>query len=66
LLGDDERGLLYEPGDIPALAAAILALATDVALRERLVAAARAWAQPLGSTLRYAQEVANVVDEAVA
>jgi glycogen synthase len=39
---DGENGLLTEPGDVPALAAALGRVVTDGALRERLAAAALA------------------------
>jgi hypothetical protein len=40
VLADGDRGLLFEPGDVDTLAAQLARLAEDVALRERLVAAA--------------------------
>jgi glycosyltransferase involved in cell wall biosynthesis len=40
LLGEGERGLLFEPGDVEVLAAQMARLASDGALRERLRAAA--------------------------
>jgi glycosyltransferase involved in cell wall biosynthesis len=40
VLGDGERGLLFEPGDIDTLAAQLARLAGDRPLRERLVRAA--------------------------
>jgi glycosyltransferase involved in cell wall biosynthesis len=40
VLGDGERGLLFEPGDVDTLAAQLARLAGDRELRERLVAAA--------------------------
>jgi glycosyltransferase involved in cell wall biosynthesis len=42
LLRHEETGLLYPPGDAPALAAALQRLRTDGALRKRLGSAARA------------------------
>jgi glycosyltransferase involved in cell wall biosynthesis len=42
LVRDGVEGLLVPPGDVQALAAALRRLATDVALRQRLGAAARA------------------------
>jgi glycosyltransferase involved in cell wall biosynthesis len=39
---DRETGLIVPPGDVPALSAAVRALATDVATRDRLGRAARA------------------------
>ncbi len=39
-LRDDENGLMTDPGDVPALAAALTRLARDRPLRERLAAAA--------------------------
>jgi phosphatidyl-myo-inositol alpha-mannosyltransferase len=41
LVGDDEAGLLFPPGDVAAAAAAIARLADDAALRARLGAAGR-------------------------
>ena len=43
VLGDGERGLLFEPGDVDTLAAQLARLAGDRPLRERLVAAADAF-----------------------
>jgi glycosyltransferase involved in cell wall biosynthesis len=40
VLGDGERGLLFEPGDVDTLAAQLARLAGDRPLRERLVSAA--------------------------
>ena len=40
VLGDGERGLLFEPGDVDTLAAQLARLAADRPLRERLVRAA--------------------------
>jgi hypothetical protein len=40
VLGDGERGLLFEPGDVDTLAAQLARLAGDRPLRERLVGAA--------------------------
>jgi len=47
LLGSDERGLLVPRGDVPGLAAAVVALLADTGLRARLVGAAKAFAGTL-------------------
>jgi glycosyltransferase involved in cell wall biosynthesis len=44
---DGETGVLVPHGDVAALQAALLALATDAALRERLSAGARTFARSL-------------------
>jgi glycosyltransferase involved in cell wall biosynthesis len=50
---DGVDGLLYPPGDAPALAAAIERLATDRVLRDRLAAGARASAEQKHSPERH-------------
>jgi glycosyltransferase involved in cell wall biosynthesis len=55
LIGDGERGLLFEPGDADTLAAQLARLAGDDALRDRL----RDAADPLRERLRWS----GVVDE---
>lgn len=47
VLDDDVEGLLVEPGDIDALAAAILGMIDDPAIRQRLGRAARRRIEPL-------------------
>ncbi len=47
LLGDGQRGLLFEPGDADTLAAQLVRLAQDTALRERLRRGAAALAKRL-------------------
>ena len=59
------RGLLYNPGRPEQLAEAVARLDGDVALRERIVAAALTWAQPAFTPRRYGQEVADVVAHAI-
>jgi len=62
---DGETGILVPHGDVAALQAALLALATDAALRERLAAGARAFAQSL-SWERAAAETEAHLEAAVA
>jgi hypothetical protein len=59
VLGDGERGLLFEPGDMLTLAAQLARLEGDPALRERLAGAAAPLRQRLSWT-RVADEVEGV------
>ena len=61
LVGDGERGLLFEPGDAQTLAAQLARLVADPALRERL----RDAADPLRERLRWAR-VADELEEVYA
>lgn len=61
ILGEGERGLLFEPGDVDTLAAQLARLAGDPELRRRL----RETAEPLRASLsfsRLADEVEEVYD----
>jgi glycosyltransferase involved in cell wall biosynthesis len=61
----DLNGLLVDPEDVPALADAIVRLASEPATVERLAAGARATAEPwLGSAEEYAGRVRALVDGA--
>lgn len=62
---DGETGILVPHGDVAALQRAMLALATDAALRERLAAGARGFAQSL-SWERAAAETEAHLEAAVA
>jgi len=62
---DGETGLLVPHGDVPAMAAALGALARDAALRERLGRGARAFAESL-SWERAARETEAHLEAAVA
>ena len=64
VLGDGERGLLFEPGDIVTLAAQLSRLAADRGLRERLVRAADAFRA--GLTVARAVDQLEEVYETVA
>lgn len=55
-----ETGLGAAPGDVPALAAAMSALVTDAALRERLAAAARSHVATHFSVSRVASDLLSV------
>ena len=59
VLGDGERGLLFEPGDADTLAAQLCRLIDDPALRGRLQSAGAAWRQRLTWT-RVADELEDV------
>jgi len=63
---DEETGLLVPPGDPDALAAAIMRLAADPRLRERLAAAGRAAAAERYSLDRSRADMAAVIAEVVA
>ena len=59
VLGDGERGLLFEPGDMVTLAAQLARLGSDRALRERLAGAAAPLRERLSWT-RVTDEVEGV------
>jgi glycosyltransferase involved in cell wall biosynthesis len=63
LVSNGQTGRLVPPGDSHALAAAIMALASDPALRARMGHAARARAESLFSGARMAAEVFGLYDE---
>jgi predicted metal-dependent phosphoesterase TrpH/glycosyltransferase involved in cell wall biosynthesis len=65
LLGEGEAGLVFEPGDLPVLAAQLQRLLTDAGLRERLVAAAAPLRERLTWT-RVADEMEGLYGELVA
>jgi predicted metal-dependent phosphoesterase TrpH/glycosyltransferase involved in cell wall biosynthesis len=56
LLGEGERGLVFEPGDVDVLAAQMSRLASDAALRDRL----REAAAPLRSRLGWERVAADL------
>jgi glycosyltransferase involved in cell wall biosynthesis len=65
IVRDGVDGLLYRPGDVEALAAALRRLATDEALRRRLGDAGRANAQRFRPTVA-AEQVSGVSRDVVA
>jgi glycosyltransferase involved in cell wall biosynthesis len=54
------HGLLVPPGDIPALAVAMLALGTDAALRQRFGSAGRSHVEALFSSRHYAERTQSL------
>ena len=63
---DDENGLLVEPGDTAALAAALERVLTDRSLAQRLAASARASAEPWVTDPReFAAKTLEVVEAAL-
>lgn len=60
LVVDEETGLLVEPGDPQALAAAIARLINDAELRQRFAAAGHARASRLFGLERWRQEHLNL------
>ena len=67
LVRDGVNGLLVEPGDTDALAAALVRLCTDRELLERLSAAARDSAGPwLATADEYAARMGNLVERVLA
>lgn len=67
LVEDGVNGLLLDPEDGEALAAAIVRLATDRALLERLAAGARASAEPwLATPEEYAARMGDLVERVLA
>jgi glycosyltransferase involved in cell wall biosynthesis len=61
---DGETGRLYPFGDTDALAAAIVALLSDAALRESMTARAREWAERF-SWDHVADDVENLLEQAI-
>ena len=62
---DGETGLLVEPGDVDALAAAIRRLLADPALAQRMGAAGRERVRALFSAERMAEQTAAVYEELI-
>ena len=62
-LRDGDNGLLTEPGDVPALAAALARLVTDADLRERLATAALAECRRVYSWEAVGRQIVDVYSE---
>ena len=60
VIAHNETGLLFEPGNIAELAAALLQLANDATLRHRLGDNARAWVQRERTWENNARQVAEI------
>ncbi|WP_375270597.1 glycosyltransferase family 4 protein [Sphingomonas sp.] len=60
---DGENGLLVEPGDVPALTAAMSRLVIDAALRERLAAAGLAECRRVYSWHAVGRQIAGIYEE---
>lgn len=60
---DDENGVLVEPGDVPAIAAALTRLVTDNALRTRLREAALAECRRVYSWHAVGAQIAGIYDD---
>lgn len=63
---DGETGYIVQPGDIPALTAALTKLLSDASLRERMGRAARARAEAHFDWRKLAEQWVALLDEAVA
>ena len=64
VLGESRAGLCLEPEDPAALAAAILRLKADAALRGRLAARGRAFVLGRYSRRKFAGQIAGVLEDA--
>ena len=62
---DGENGLLTEPGDVPALAAALRRVLTDTVLRDRLADAALEECRRVYSWASVGQQIMDVYDQLV-
>jgi glycosyltransferase involved in cell wall biosynthesis len=65
VIADGQNGLLVEPGNVPQLAAAILKLLRDPALRQALGRRARQQAQEQHSWQQYVRRVEEVYDSVI-
>ena len=66
LVADGDNGILVEPGDVPALAAAIRRLLTDVELRQRMGSAGREAAENKFNWQEAARRTLEVYQQALA
>jgi glycosyltransferase involved in cell wall biosynthesis len=66
LVADGDNGILVEPGDVPALAAAIKRLLTDVELRQRMGSAGREAAENKFNWQEAARRTLEVYQQALA
>jgi glycosyltransferase involved in cell wall biosynthesis len=65
LVRDGETGLLYEPGDVSALAERLARLAGDPELRQRLAGTAGEWARSTFTRERYGAALAAALEDAI-
>jgi len=63
LLGDNERGLLFRPGDVDDLSDKILLLLRDVALREKLSRQAKLYVRTMLSPQNYIKKFIEIIHD---